>query len=179
MSFQFEEHLVAPRVFWNGRWHARDAVAAQAGAWAERLSSFAEQPASGSYAVALPHGPEGTALFLAVLTTPAVPVLLSFEPDAWPYAAELRTGMALVLPPSLAELAPEAERRGYRPIVLTHGHSDGGRLRGRGCVLHCELADQAGAGKGQRRQQQVAHHPDGALVRQRELRLHQDGVAQQ
>ena len=131
MSFQFEEHLVAPRVLWNGRWHARDAVAAQAGAWAERLSSFAEQPASGSYAVALPHGPEGTALFLAVLTTPAVPVLLSFDPDAWPYAAELRTGMALVLPPSLAELAPEAERRGYRPILLTHGHSDGGQLRAR------------------------------------------------
>ncbi len=120
MSFQFEECLVAPQVFWSGRWHARESVAELAGAWADRLSDFAEHPAGDTYAAALPHGPEGAALFLAALAMPTVPVLLSYDPAAWPDAAGLRAGMVLVLPPVLAELAPEAERRGYRPLVLAH-----------------------------------------------------------
>jgi len=63
--------------------------------------------------------PESVALVAALTSLPSVPILLAPDERSWRNSSPLPAGMIVVLPPSLASLAPAATQFGAVPLVLS------------------------------------------------------------
>lgn len=105
-----------PDVCVSGHWVPREALASAAASWAAVVDECVG--ASAVCAAALPSSAEGIALLAALSSRTPAFAALAGDPAAWPDAQWLRGGLPIVMPPSLAMLRGEAERRGYRPVVL-------------------------------------------------------------
>ncbi len=106
-----------PRVLARGRWWSADELDAIARRWrAAARETLGDE--GRLVATAVPATPEGVALFGALTSLPSPVILLVPDPRAWRTEPALPAGTPLVLPPSLARLAPEAERLGLVPQVL-------------------------------------------------------------
>jgi O-succinylbenzoic acid--CoA ligase len=105
-----------PDVCVSGQWSSSQSLAGAADGW---VAVVDERVGAGAVcAAALPSSAEGIALLGALSSRMPAFVALSGDPAAWPDAPLLRSGLPLVLPPSLAILRDEAARRGFAPVVL-------------------------------------------------------------
>jgi acyl-coenzyme A synthetase/AMP-(fatty) acid ligase len=108
---------VVPRVLHRGRWWSADELDVMARCWHATARDVLGDRAP-LVATALPATPDGVALFAALTARPSPVVLLAPDPRAWRTDPPVPAGTPVVLPPSLAHLGPEAEKRGLRPIVV-------------------------------------------------------------
>ena len=108
--------LLAPDLLTQGRWWSGEELDAIAKGWLAAVRERAR--GDGLIAVAVPTSPEGVALVIALSTLPSPVILLSPDVRAWRSAPTIPIGTPLVLPPTLAQLAPEAEKHGLIPTVL-------------------------------------------------------------
>jgi acyl-coenzyme A synthetase/AMP-(fatty) acid ligase len=106
-----------PDVLALGRWWSGDELDAIARGWRavvlERLD-----PGERLIAAAVPASPEAVALLVALSSLESPLVLLAPDTRVWRTEPAVPLGTKLVLLPTLAHLAPEAERFGLIPIVL-------------------------------------------------------------
>ena len=109
--------LRVPDILAHGRWWSGDELDAIAGGWrAAVLDALGDR--ARPIAAALPASPEAVALFAALTSLPSPVILLSHEARAWRTEPAIPIGTPLVLLPTLAPLAPEAEKLGLVPLVL-------------------------------------------------------------
>jgi acyl-CoA synthetase (AMP-forming)/AMP-acid ligase II len=108
--------LLPPEILFEGRRWTPDELAAVAAAWHGELAARVAPEAL--VATALPTHPEAVALYFALSARPGPFAPLARVPSGWRSDPPLPPGTALVLPPAHRHLAPEAERRGLRPVLL-------------------------------------------------------------
>ncbi len=110
--------LHIPDVLAGGRWRSGDELAATARAWRTSIREALDDDGR-SVAAAVPTTPEGVALFIAITSIPVPVILLVPDARAWRGNPPVPPGTTLVLPPSLAHLAPAAQRLGCVPCLLS------------------------------------------------------------
>ena len=108
--------LCAPDVLAAGRWWSGDQLDAMARVWRAVLERFGETDRPIAAAVAA--SPESVALFVALTSLPSPVILLSTDPRAWRAEPPIPIGTPIALSPTMAHLAPEAERFGLVPLVM-------------------------------------------------------------
>jgi len=112
--------LRVPDVLAAGRWWSSDELDAVARRWRRAiLDKLGDE--RGPLAVAVPATPEGVALFVAATSLQVPVILLAPDTRGWHSDPPPPVGTRLVLPPSLAQCAPEATRLGWLPCVLSDG----------------------------------------------------------
>jgi long-chain acyl-CoA synthetase len=109
--------LRAPRILHRDRFWSSAEVSAAAASWGARLQD-AHGASVSPIAVVAPLSAEGACLVLAASTMSVAVVLLALDPATWPDASHVAPHAPLALPPSLHHLAPQAERLGYRAVLL-------------------------------------------------------------
>ena len=109
--------LHAPDVLARGRFRSGDELDAMARAWRAAVLERCGETAR-PIAAALPASPEAVALFVARTSLPSPVILLPVDTRAWRIDRPIPVGTPIALLPSLAPLAPEADRFGLVPIVL-------------------------------------------------------------
>lgn len=119
--------LRVPAIHVGGRWWPSDEVTYAARCWLSRLED-ALAPVD-PCVVVLPPSAEGLALLVAASARPAPVVVLADDPRTWPDHATGMVGLRLALGPSVASLADEAARRGFRPLALPDPVPASGTLR--------------------------------------------------
>ena len=106
-----------PDVLVRGGWRSGDELNAIAGGWLAAVRASLD--ASGRpIAVVLPTTAEGVALLVGLSSLAAPVILLSPDVRAWRSDPPIPLGTPLVLLPTLAQLAPDAEKFGLTPLVL-------------------------------------------------------------
>jgi len=91
----------------QGRWWSGEELDAIAKGW---LTAVRERARGDRLvAVAVPTSPEGVALVIALSALPSPVILLSPDVRAWRSAPMIPVGTPLVLPPALAQLAPDPD----------------------------------------------------------------------
>lgn len=114
--------LRAPDVLARGRWWSGDELDAMARMWraavVERIGEC-----SRPIAAALPASPEAVALFVALTSLPSPVIVLSPDVRAWRTEPPIPIGTPIALLPTLAHLAPQADRFGLVSIVLPEAAS--------------------------------------------------------
>lgn len=139
--------LIPPCILFDGvEWPERELIA-RALHW--RAAAVAA-PSAPLTALAMANHPDAVALLAALTAGVAPVVLLPPEPAAWLTAPPIPPGTPLFLIPSLAELAPAAERSGLRPVVVSEprrhtGHPGAAPLRLRAPGLVSFTSGSAGA----------------------------------
>src|SRR6266498_482877 len=108
--------LCAPDVLAAGRWWSGDQLDAMARVWRAVLERFGETDRPIAAAVAA--SPESVALFVALTSLLSPVILLSTDPRAWRAEPPIPIGTPIALSPTMAHLAPEAERFGLVPLVM-------------------------------------------------------------
>jgi acyl-coenzyme A synthetase/AMP-(fatty) acid ligase len=103
-------------VFDGRRWSSEE-VAAISAAWLDLLPAAIPRTA-GLTAMAMSNHPEAVALFFALSCLPLPVIVYPADPRAWRSSPPVPAGTPLFLPPSLADLASEAEGVGLRAHVL-------------------------------------------------------------
>jgi long-chain acyl-CoA synthetase len=126
-----------PGVRAAGRWFSSDEIEATATAWHAEAAAIGD--GQRLVAAALPTTADGVALFAALTALPLPVLLLQADAGAWPGRAWPR-GTRLVLPPSLAHLAPSARALGGLPSVLADKPLAGGSR----CRAPLRLLDSPG-----------------------------------
>jgi O-succinylbenzoic acid--CoA ligase len=164
------EQACVPEVYARGRWWSAHRAVGLAAAWLGVLADTLGDDAS-PCAAAVPFTPDGVALFAALSARRGALAVLPSDPALWPDRAPLYLGMPLVLANEAAAHAAEAERRGFRPIVLPEVTASGSArltpLRCAGFVV--QTSGSTGRPKAVFRP--TAHVVAGALARARALGL--------
>ena len=109
--------LCAPDVLAQGRRWSGDELDAIARGWQAVVRDHLADDAR-PIAVALPSTPEGVALLVALTSLPPAVILLHPDVRAWRSQPAIPVGTPLVLPPALANLAPDGDKVGLVPFVL-------------------------------------------------------------
>lgn len=115
-----------PAVYAAGQWWSADQVEAMAASWLQTVDTHIGE--ARPCAIAMPSSVEGVALFVAASARTPHAVLISHDPRFWPKTPGRLSGLTLVLPPSVAHLAPQAEAAGFVPLPLSE---PGSRAAGR------------------------------------------------
>jgi acyl-CoA synthetase (AMP-forming)/AMP-acid ligase II len=117
--------LHVPDVLTSDRCWSSDELDARARRWHAAVRDTLRN-GTRPVAAAVPTSPEGVALLIAVTALPVPVVLLVHDQRAWRADPPLPPGTTIVLPPSLAALAPAVQRSGWVACTV----SDGGRSDG-------------------------------------------------
>ena len=115
--FRRPARVVPPPIVFRGRTWSATEVADLARSWCAALG----EPAAGRtapIAMVMANRPDAVALFFALSAGRAPVILLPPETRSWRTDPPIPAGTRIVLPSSLAQLVPEAERVGLRVTLL-------------------------------------------------------------
>ena len=131
--------LRMPDILAHGRWRSGDELDAIARGWLAVVRDTLDDSGR-PIAVALPTTQEGVALLVALSSLPSPVILLPPDVRAWRTEPAIPLGTPVVLLPTLAHLAPDADKLGLHPVVLPEASTRGAGppfepLSGPGVVL--------------------------------------------